>query len=291
MTQTTMSALREIQTIDERVREIRKEIEAFDDRLAEVEEPALALEKELSQLQDRLTQMRADARRLERSADDKRARADKMDLRLQKVSNLREEAAVRTELDLLRRAIEADEQEALQLIDQVRRLEETEEELLERAGAARAEVEPRQDALLADRQSWQARFDEFASRRAAALESVAELERRVYDAFHQSGRRIVVAALLEDGACGHCFGVIPLQVQNEVRSGDTMIRCEACGVILTSEPEPELDAALTEPLRSASEVDEAVDAEEAIAAEAEAEEESEGEEDGEAEVELKAARE
>jgi predicted nucleic acid-binding Zn-ribbon protein len=36
-----------------------------------------------------------------------------------------------------------------------------------------------------------------------------------------------------DGACGNCFSVIPLQLQNEVRRGGAMVRCEACGVILT----------------------------------------------------------
>jgi predicted nucleic acid-binding Zn-ribbon protein len=252
MTNTTMSALREVQKIDEKIREVKKEMGAFDERLAEVEEPALALEQELSQLRERLTQMRADARRLERASDDKRARAEKMDQRLQKVSNLREEAAVRTELDLIRRAIEADEQEALQLIDQIRRLEVTDEELQGRSAAARAEVGPRQAALLADRDTWQTRMADLQSRRAEALGSVAAVERRVYDAFHQSGRSVVVATLLEDGACGNCFGVVPLQTQNEVRRAGGLIRCEACGVILTTEPEPELDPALVEPLTSAS---------------------------------------
>jgi predicted nucleic acid-binding Zn-ribbon protein len=205
--------------------------------------------------------MRSDARRLERGADDKRARAEKMDQRLTRVSNLREEAAVRTELDLIRRAIEADEQEALQLIDQIRRLELTEEELDARTSTARAEVGPRQDALLSDRASWQSRLSDLQNRRSEALGTVAHLERRVYDSFHQSGRSVVVASLLEDGACGHCFGVIPLQIQNEVRRAEGLIRCEACGVILTTEPEPELDPSLVEPLSSASTDDEAGDLE------------------------------
>jgi predicted nucleic acid-binding Zn-ribbon protein len=65
---------------------------------------------------------------------------------------------------------------------------------------------------------------------------------------------VIVAALLEDGACGHCVGVIPLQVQNEVRRGSDLIRCDACGVILTAQPEsaidPELVAVLEAPIRA-----------------------------------------
>jgi len=247
MTNTTMGSLREVQKLDERIREIRIEMRAVDERLAEVEEPALALEAELTQLRERLRQMGADARKLERSADEKRARAEKLDQRLTRVSNLREEAAVKTELDLIRRAISGDEQEALQLLDQIRRSELAEADLAARTGQAREDVEPSQAALRAERDALGRRLEEFEARRTEVLDHVNSTERRVYESFHQSGRAVVVAALLEDGACGNCFGLIPLQIQNEVRQASTLIRCEACGVILTAEPEPVLDSALTEP--------------------------------------------
>lgn len=248
MTSTTMGSLREVQKLDERIGELREALATFDEKLAEVEEPALALEAELSQVSDRLAQMRTDVRRLERAADDKRARAEKMDQRLTRVSNLREEAAVQTELDLIRRAIEGDEQEALQLIDQISRTERAVEELEEAATEAREEVEPRQRALVEDRQTYIDRVEAFQDRRTEVLAEMGAAERRVYEAFHQSGRSIVVASLLEDGACGHCFGVIPLQLQNEIRRGEGLIRCENCGVILTAEPEPVLPDELSSPL-------------------------------------------
>ena len=94
MTNTLMGSLREVQKLDERIHEIGCALSVFDERMAEVEEPALALESELSQLTGRLTQMRTDAQSLERSADAKRVRTEKMDQRLNRVSNLREEAAV-----------------------------------------------------------------------------------------------------------------------------------------------------------------------------------------------------
>jgi hypothetical protein len=121
-----------------------------------------------------------------------------MDQRLTRVSNLREEAAVRTELDLIRRAIEADEQEALQLIEQIHRLGLNEEELQTRTEAERTGVGPRQETLLSDRGAWQSRLAELQGRRSEALGTVAVLERRVYDAFYHSGRSVVVASLLED---------------------------------------------------------------------------------------------
>lgn len=272
MTNTMMGSLREVQKLDERIREIERELSTFDERLGEIEDPAVALESDLKQVQDRLAQMNVDARRLERSADDKRARAEKMDQRLTRVSNLREEAAVRTELDLIKKAIEGDEQEALQLMDQIRRTEEQAEELGETADRARAEVEPKQKSLLEDRRAYDERLDALQTRRRHVLENVGDQERRVYEAFHQSGRAVVVAPLTDDGACGHCYGMIPLQLQNEIRQRADLIRCEACGVILTSEPEPVFDEELDTPLRTSAMADEAggeVD-EEAAAVEGEA---------------------
>jgi predicted nucleic acid-binding Zn-ribbon protein len=239
MTNLTMNALREVQQLDDRIRDLKKKIAAFDPQLAEVEEPALQAESEASQVRERLEQMRADARRLERAAEDKRARAAKMDERLSRVSNLREEAAVRTELDLIRRALEADDKEALHLMEQISRAEMALDELEKRAAETRAEVEPRQEELLAGRKELETELDGIGAKRDAALQAVGDRERRVYDAFQSSGRAVVVASLTPDGACGNCFGMIPLQLQNEIRQGGDLIRCENCGVIVTPEVEEE----------------------------------------------------
>lgn len=238
MTNTTMGSLRELQTLDRRVKEIREKITAFDPLLLEVEEPALRLEDEHSKAATRLEQMRTDTRRLERNAEDKRARAKRLDERLNQVSNLREQTAVKTELDLVQRAIEADEHEALQLMEQIRRNEIVVDELAESSSEARADVLPRQEALLSERAELKERLEELSARREELMSLLDDRELRVYESFHASGRSVVVAALTEDGVCGHCFGLIPLQQQNEIRRGEGLHRCEACGVILTNEPEP-----------------------------------------------------
>ncbi len=259
MTKTTMGALREIQKLDDRIRELEVRVAAFEPQLAEVEEPALVAESELAKAEERLEQMEADARRLERSADDKRARAAKLDDRLSKVSNLREEAAVRSELDLTRKAIEGDEQEALQIIDRIRRTEVAVEEMRTTAEEAREAVEPRQRELLADQAELTDRLALLRGRRDTLLEDVGPSETKVYESFHESGRSVVVASLLEDGACGHCFGLIPLQLQNEIRRGSDMYRCEACGVILTTEPEPSLEDTVGPPVQVDGEAQEESD--------------------------------
>src|SRR5690606_22659258 len=116
------------------------------------------------------------------------------------------------------------------------------------AREARDSVEPQQARLHEDRTRYAERLTAYEARRTEALATIGPDERRVYDAFHASGRSVIVASLLEDGACGHCFGVIPLQLQTEIRNGGGLIRCENCGVILTAEPEPVFEDDLASPL-------------------------------------------
>ena len=59
-------------------------------------------------------------------------------------------------------------------------------------------------------------------------------ELRIYEAIRGGGRRRAIAELTADGACANCFSVVPLQLQNVIRHGDRLIRCEACGVILAA---------------------------------------------------------
>jgi hypothetical protein len=48
--------------------------------------------------------------------------------------------------------------------------------------------------------------------------------------------------------------VVPLQLQNEIRHGDALIRCEGCGVILAA-PEPESEQPVAPEAPAASAVD------------------------------------
>lgn len=235
MTDGNTPTLRGLQELDLELERIREAIASFEPRLEEVEAPARALEEEITTLRGRLQEMRVEERRLERSADEKRARMRKLQERLNTVRNLREEAAVQAELDLLRRALEGDEQEALTLLDQIRRTEERLEAQEAELAEARAEVEPRREDLLRERKEAEEQLGVLEDRRKNYALRLPREELRLYERIRAGGRSIAVTSLTPDGACGHCFSVVPLQLQQEVRQGRDVIRCEACGVILTPE--------------------------------------------------------
>ncbi len=240
MTQQRRTALKELQKLDTRIHDARQRIAEFDPRFEEVEEPALVLESELGTTRNRLKEMKLEERRLESSTEDRRDRLRRLEERLGSVRNLREEAAVSAELDMVHRALQSDEQEALTLIDQLRKADGRLTELEAAYAEAVRVVEPKREALIAERAEAKSELERLESERAAFAQGMNPEELRIYSAIRGGGRRAAVAELTEDGACGNCFGIVPLQHQNEVRHGEALIRCEACGVILAS-PEPQAE--------------------------------------------------
>ena len=225
--------LKDLQDLDLRLEETKRRVSEFDPLLADVEEPALVLEQEAATLQKRVQEMKVEERRLEHSADDRRIRSKMLQERLKAVRTLREEAAVQAEQDLVRRALEGDEQEALTLLDQIRKMELRLDELEVARDASRAEVEPRRIELLEEQKQVLEELALLEDKRKAFATQVPEHQLQDYERIRAGGRPVAVATLTVDGACGYCFGVIPLQVQNEVRKGKAMLACEACGVLLS----------------------------------------------------------
>lgn len=244
MTEQRRTALKELQKLDIRIQEARQRIQDFDPRFEEVEEPVLLLESELGTTRKRVQEMKLEERRLELSVQEKRERLKKLEERLGNVRNLREEAAVSAELEMVKRSLQNDEQEAYTLLDQIRKSEERLGELDSAFSEARELVEPRREELLSERAAVEKELEELRAKRQGFTSEMDPIELRTYDAIRGKGGRMAVADLTPDGACGNCFGVVPLQTQNEIRHGASLIRCEGCGVILSA-PDPEADAELT----------------------------------------------
>ena len=202
MTDERSGSLKELQELDLDLERIRSRIAEFVPLLEEVEEPALALEQEVTTLHGRLQEMKLEERRLERAADDRRTRLKMLKERQKSVRNLREEEA------------------ALQV--------------------AQAEVAPRRARFLEEQKAAQEELGRLEEKRASYAARVPSRDLQSYERIRGGGRSVAVATLTADGACGHCFGMIPLQVQNEIRSGKALIPCESCGVLLGPGDDPQV---------------------------------------------------
>ena len=246
MTPQTRTSLKELQNLDQAIAAIRSSAQSFDLLLEEVNAPVARLEQEVEALEKRLTELKLEENRIELTIEERRVRAAKLQERMDAVRNVREEAAVHAELEMVRRALESEEQEALSLLDQIKRLEERSEEQEAAHQEALAEVGPHREELVEEQQSADGKLEALQAERDAFAAGIDLGERRIYDSIMAGARDVAVAELTQDGACGNCYNMVPLQIQNQIRHGEGMIRCEGCGVILTPESEEGLALAREE---------------------------------------------
>ncbi|HWV57642.1 MAG TPA: hypothetical protein VNZ57_09345 [Longimicrobiales bacterium] len=225
------ASLLELQELDAEIDRAEEVSRAFGPELENLTAPVESLARDLEAVRVRLQEMRDTVRRLERSANEKRERLRRYQDRLNLVRNPREEAAVQAELDLIRRATDADEQETLELMEQITRTELKADDLDRQLAAARMEMEPKRAELLERKAQAEDALARLRDRRENLAIRLDMPTRRLYERV-RAGRTRVVLAPLADGACGHCFSMIPIQQQHEIRLARSLYRCEACGVIL-----------------------------------------------------------
>ncbi len=231
----TYQALLDLQDLDEQMQEARERVRRFEPELEELDAPVAKAEEEVEAVRKRLDEMKAEARRLERGADDKRAQMAKYEAHLERVRNAREDAAARTEIDLIRKAVEADESDAVSLMDQIKRTELKLDEMEGKLEALREEMAPKREALLKGREEASGQLEILRDQRENRIVRLSEEAAQLYERIRGGKTRVALARLTPDGACGHCFSIIPIQEQNEIRRQKALHRCEACGVILYAE--------------------------------------------------------
>ncbi|MBW3553900.1 MAG: hypothetical protein KY466_10335 [Gemmatimonadetes bacterium] len=231
----TYEALLELQDLDGQMRQAKERVKRFEPELEELDAPVLQLEQEVGAARKRLDEQKTELRRLERAAQDKRAQLQKYQEHLERARNAREEAAAHTEIDLIRKAVEADEDDAMSLMEQVTRMELKVDELEKKLEEIRSETAPKREELVTARDEASAQLSVLKDQRQNKLVRLNEDAQRLYTRMSGGKSGIALATLTADGACGHCFSMIPIQEQNEIRRKKALHRCEACGVILYTE--------------------------------------------------------
>ncbi len=221
-----------LQELDNEIAQAEKKVLAFGPELEVIDAPAEALARDTEAARARLAELRDSVRRLERGATEKRDLLQRYQERLERVRTSREETAAQTEIDLIRGAAEADETEALELMDQALRAELKLDELERNLATARAAIEPRRKELEGLRSEAGDELAILQDRRQNLALRLNPASVQLYDRIRAGKTRVAITGLTPDGACGCCFGVVPIQRQTEIRQGPGLVRCEDCGVIL-----------------------------------------------------------
>lgn len=234
---TPTERLYRLQDIDLEIREVQSRIQESAKEIENLRLPAKKLEEKTAKTAERLAGLEVEDRRLERAIADKHRRIAKLEKRLNGVQNVREESAVRSELGTARRAVDQEELDQLSLGDQISRLEGRLGEERTALKDAIAAIEPNRKAIEDSTANDRSRLTELTERREKEAETIDRRHLQIYDNLIRSGRKAVVR-MTADGACGDCFSMIPLQVQNEIqnetREDAPPVLCEACGVIIAA---------------------------------------------------------
>lgn len=225
-------SLLELQELDREIARAKRHVTEIEAELEQTLKPVVDLEKEVGALRTDLEETRGRVKKLEKAAETKRDKLRQYEERMNRVRNPREEAAVRTEVDLVRNAAETDETEALQMMDQTTRKELKASELDTRLESTRKEIAPQESELTQKRDEAAATLTDLQDRRTSRIDQLEPTAREAYQRAMGGRKGQIVTALTTDGACGNCYSMLPLQKQSEVRAATRIVRCEFCGVIL-----------------------------------------------------------
>ena len=225
-------SLLELQELDREIAKAKRRVAEIEAELEVATRPVTELEKEVGAMRTDLDQTREKGRKLERAAEQKRDRLKQYEDRMSRVRTAREESAVQTEVDLVRKAAETDETEALQMMEMSTRKELKASELETRLEATRKEIAPQETELIERKNEADTALADLQDRRTSRISQLDATAREAYHRAMGGKKGQVVAALTSDGACGNCYSVLPLQKQAEVRASTALVRCEFCGVIL-----------------------------------------------------------
>jgi len=229
------AALIALQEMDAEIARAEQRVQDFSPRLEALEAPVRAAEREMTSTQNRLDDFRVEQKRLENAVDRNRDRLNAYQEKMYKLRGTRDEAVVRAEMDLVRRAADADAVDLKSAAEQATRTDMKVDDLIRNLDKLQNDIKGEAGELVAARTAVEDEVAELRAKRENLAVRLDEPSRRLYERLRLGRRKMVLAPLTAEGACGSCFNILPVQEQVQVRQGKTLHRCEGCGVILYAE--------------------------------------------------------
>jgi uncharacterized protein len=226
------AALLALQELDDRIMAAEVRVQEFAPQFETLEAPVTAAERELEATRTKLEELRAEQHRLQKNAQQKQERLAVCQERMTKVRNEREQTAVKAETDLVRRALEADTADLTEVSEQATRTDLKLDDIQRQLDKASADIAARRAELEAERGAAESELAQLKDQRENAAVRLDQPSRRLYERVRGGKSRLTMAPLTDEGACGNCFNILPVQEQLVVRRGESLHRCEGCGVIL-----------------------------------------------------------
>jgi predicted nucleic acid-binding Zn-ribbon protein len=221
------------------------DLQAKDGAVVEIERRLEALTQEIAALDAVLQRTRDGVETARRAAADGARRRDELEakiesyrllqerrrLRLEHVRNPKEASTLMAELDLARSVMAKEEGDWLKSAEQVNQLELNAIDVEKKMAEVEAGQAGERARLEAERAACEAERSSAMEQREASASLLDRQLRTRYDRLRRARAAEVVVPLV-GGSCGACHTSVPLNRRSQIKTGQVLDGCEACGAIL-----------------------------------------------------------
>ena len=225
--------------IDIRLVEFQAQIKALDTECTRIETEYQQYAAAYNEVQSKLTSSHRRNTQLEADLADTQQKLEKYNEDQKRVRNQKEYAATLTEIDNAKKAISRFETQLLELMDEVKRLEDEAAKYSPDIENKRKEA----DAAIADCRARQQQIKQDMEHiKQERVRCEAAVSRPWMDRYNRVSKLRTGQALSQviNGACSSCRMTLRPQVYSEVRQGDVIYICDHCSRILYYRPEPKV---------------------------------------------------
>lgn len=227
-----LEALKNLQSIDSQLDEIKKVRGALPDEVADLEDEIAGYETRVDKFKNELGELEGNISDHKTQIKNSEALIKKYEEQQMNVRNNREYDAITKEMELQNLEIQISEKrikEAFAKIEAKKEeIERTEGELSER----QKDLETKKSELQVLTKESEADEKKLLSERDKAAKDIEERLSVSYAKLRTNARNGLAVVPVSRGACGGCFNVVPPQRQADIRDGKKIIVCEHCGRIL-----------------------------------------------------------
>jgi len=232
--QSDLKRLLILQEADRLVTSIETEIRTLEPEVAELDAGVKRLEDELTRVQANLEGANKKRTELESNLETYRVIQEQRRQKLEWVRGAKEASALMAEIDLARSVLAKEEADWIRSADEVQAIEAAVAEAEQRVAAEEETQSPRRKEIAQAQTECNGRLEEASARREEAAQEISRTKRQLlvlYDKI-RSGRAPLAMYELHADACGHCFTSVPMHLREQIRRGETLAACEACGVLM-----------------------------------------------------------
>lgn len=226
-----LSTLLLLQEKDRAIDGIREELAAFEPELEQLEAALAAAKTQLEAAQHGITDAETRRAQLEEKVESFRQMQERRRQRLEWVRGAKEAATLMAELDLGRSVLAREEAEWLRSADRIQEAgtgAAEAERMFEELKAAQA---PRREEITAKQAECGDRLAVVQAERSAVAKRLTKPTLVQYERIRR-GRAPMALYPVHGDACGHCLTAVPMHRRQELRTGQKVVMCEACGVMI-----------------------------------------------------------